>query len=411
MKILMIDKYHFIKGGAERYLFELTKILENHGHRVIPFSMKHPNNIQTPYAKYFVENIDYHFQSLVHSIFQSFMVCGRMIYSIHARKRLEELIKIAKPDVAHIHMIDHQLSPSILHSLKKYAIPTLQTIHQYKLVCPNYRFYNMRIKKICEKCLDGLYIHPVIERCHKNSVLAGLCLGMEMTIHRITQIYKNNVNLFHVPSQFMGERLRRIGIPNRKIYKQYYTINVQDYMPCYQTDNYLVYAGRLSEEKGILTLLRAMKELKKTDLLIIGDGPQRMELESFVKKHDMQNIKFIGYLDGEPLKSLISRAICMVVPSEWYDNSPLVIYEAFALGTAVIGSKLGGIPELIDENVNGLLFESGNVDELSEKIRYCICHNQKIVEYGKNGRRKAEIEFDPENHYQKMVDQYIHLNR
>ena len=225
MKILMVDKYYFIKGGAERYYFELSKILTDKGHEVIPFSMKHESNFSTQYNKFFVENIEYNLPSLSDKITKSVKIFGRMIYSFQAKQRVEKLIQLTQPDIAHLHMIDHQISPSILHVFKKYKIPVIQTVHQYKMVCPNYRLYNMYKQKICEKCINGNYFFPIIEKCHRDSRIAGAMISIESYIHKIMKIYKNNVSIFHVPSHFMGAKLKEIGIPDSQIRHLFYTID------------------------------------------------------------------------------------------------------------------------------------------------------------------------------------------
>ncbi len=409
MKILMIDKFYFVKGGAERYFFELSDILRANGHEVIPFSMKHEENFDTEYEKYFVNNIEYNLDGVFRKAASSFKIFGRMVYSTEAKRKIEKLINATKPDIAHLHMIDHQISPSILDVFDKYGIPVLQTVHQYKLVCPNYRLYNMYKKEICEKCLNGHYFHPVLEKCHKDSRLAGLMIGLEMTIHKRLKIY-DKIDLFHVPSFFMGEKLKQAGVDGGKIKHLFYTINLDNYPANFSSEDYIIYYGRLAKEKGILTLLQAMTEVKSIDLLVVGDGPQREELESFVREHHLENVKFLGVKGGKELNSLVANSKFVVIPSEWYDNSPLVIYESCSMGKPVIGAKMGGIPELIDDNKTGLLFEAGDSKELAEKMNYLLASPKLIVEFGKQARKKAEREFSPQVHYQKMLEIYSDLS-
>lgn len=406
MKILMVNKFYFIKGGSERYYFELSKILKEYGHEIIPFAMKHPDNFKSDYNNCFVDNIEFNLDSNWQKMKNSAKIITRIIYSFHAQKQIKQLIEKTRPDIAHLHMIDHQISPSILNTLKKYNIPVIQTQHQYKLVCPNYRLYNMHKQEICEKCLDGNYYHPIFERCHKNSLSSEVLLSLEMYIHKALQIYEKNIDIFHVPSHFMGSKLKAIGIPNEKIQHLFYTIDLKNYLPQDDSDNYIVYYGRLAREKGILTLLKAMRHVKKTDLLIIGDGPQRKELESFASENQLQNVKFVGLKNGEALKRLVARSKFVLIPSEWYDNSPLVIYESFALGKPVIGSSIGGIPELIDHKSTGLLHEPGNCEELTENINFLLNQPKLIKEYGINAHRKAQEQFSPQNHYQKIIKIY-----
>ncbi len=409
MKILMVDKYYFIKGGAERYFFELKDILEAKGHKVIPFSMRHPNNFESLYDKFFVDNIDFELTSPFQKARAFPKIAGRMLYSFHAKKRLEKLLAAEKPDIAHLHMIDHQISPSILHTLKKHGIPVIQTLHQYKLVCPNYRLYNPLTNQICEKCLDGHFYHPIFERCHKDSRLAGALIAFESYAHRLSGMYDNHIDLLHTPSRFLGAKLKQAGVGDGKVRHLFYTLNLKKYPPHFGFQNYIVYFGRLAKEKGVLTLLKAMRKLKEVTLRIIGDGPERPALEDFAAANQLTNVIFDGIKNGAELAALIQNSKFVVIPSEWYDNSPLVIYESFAYGKPVIGTRLGGIPELIDHDQNGRLYHAGNHEELAESIDYLWNRPQLIIEFGHQARSKAEMEFEPEHHYQKMYAWYNEL--
>jgi glycosyltransferase involved in cell wall biosynthesis len=409
MKILMVDKYYFIKGGAERYLFELTEVLQANGHTVIPFAMQHPENFATEYEDDFVDNVDYAIDSFWKKAASFLRITGRMIYSLQARERLDRLIARERPEVAHLHMIDHQLSPSILHALKKYKIPVIQTVHQYKLICPNYRLYNPRTAKICEKCLDGNFYHPIIERCHKDSALAGLLIAVESYVHRWMKIYEKNIDVFHVPSRFMSDKMRQAGIAAGKIRHLPYTIKIDKFTPHFKSRPYALYFGRLSDEKGILTLLRAMKSAADIPLYVVGDGPQEGELKSFVNLKHMKNVSFLGKKSGESLARFVQEARFIVVPSEWYDNSPLVIYESMAYGKPVIAARLGGMPELIIEGETGLLFDAGNTDQLAEKIRFLWDRPALAEQFGRAARAKAEQEFDPAAHYDVVHGWYREL--
>ncbi|MDZ7319498.1 MAG: glycosyltransferase family 4 protein [candidate division KSB1 bacterium] len=409
MKILMANKFYFIKGGSERYYFELTKVLHDHGHTVIPFSMKHPRNFSSEYSDYFVDNIEFNLDSGWEKLKNSPRIAGRILYSMHARKKIEQLIEQTRPDIAHLHMIDHQMSPSILHSLRKYKIPVLLTAHQLKVVCPNYRLFNWNTKQVCEKCLHGNYFYPIIEKCHKNSRLAGLLLTLETYLHKLLRLYENYVDIFHVPSKFYGRKFVEAGIPSHKVQQLYYTIRIDDYMPQYEADDYYVYFGRLEEAKGLLTLLQAAEQVRQSQLWLIGEGYYRQELEAFAAQRNLRHVKFLGGKWGEDLKKIISRAKFVIIPSECYDNSPLVVYEAYAMGKPVIGSDIGGIPELIDHQTTGLLFPPGNSEALAEKIGFLLEHPQLVREYGQNARAKAEREFSPQVHYEKIYQLYQNL--
>ncbi|MFQ5822507.1 MAG: glycosyltransferase family 4 protein [bacterium] len=408
MRILTIDKFYFIKGGAERYYFELKRILEEHGHTVIPFSMVHPDNYDTPYSDYFVDHIEFNGLSTLRSIVESPKIIGRILYSKQAKQGIKRLIDDTNPDIAHLHMIDHQLSPSILDVLRDANIPVIQTLHQYKHVCPSYRLFNTRTAQICEKCLDGHLWHPMVEKCHKDSIISSALLVVEAYFHRWLRIYEN-IDLFHAPSEFMRQKMISGGFSKEKIVKQYYTIRLSDY-PFYQDfKDYLIYFGRLSEEKGLLNLLTAMKKVKRLKLLIVGDGPQCVELEKLALKLGLNNVTFVGLKFGAELKQLVSQSRFVVVPSLWYDNSPLVIYEAFAMGKPVIGSNIGGISELIDPGENGYLFSPNDIESLLSYINELGRDNKKVRRFGQNARMKAEKEFNPTLHYQWIMNIYNEL--
>jgi glycosyltransferase involved in cell wall biosynthesis len=408
VKILMVDKYFFIMGGAERYYFELKNILEQHGHQVIPFSMQHPRNFPSAWSDYFVSNIEFNGHSKLQQLAQSPKIVSRVLYSQEAKAAITKLIERVKPDIAHLHMIDHQLSPSILHALQRYDIPVVQTCHQYKLVCPSYRLLVMRENRICEKCVTGNFYHAVLERCHKDSVAASALIAFESYLHKWLRVY-DLIRLFHVPSRFLGRKFRDSGVSDKRIWQQFYTIDLRHYPFSEVFEDYFVYYGRLSGEKGILTLLRAMQEVNKSKLLIIGDGPQRAELENFATAHKLSNVVFTGSKSGKELTQLVSRAKFVVVPSEWYDNSPLVIYESFAMGRPVIATNLGGMPELIEDGVNGRLFAPKDADGLSRIINEMLNDEKVLRQMGQAGRATAEREFAPEVHYQKIYEVYQRL--
>ena len=411
MKILMVDKYFFIKGGAERYFFELIEILKAHGHEVVPFSMKHPSNFTSLYQKFFVRHIDFDSNGLKQRIIVGFRSMGRVLYSFHAKRQIQKLIRCTRPDIAHLHMIDHQISPSILHALKKAKIPVVQTIHTYKHICASYRLYHMNNKMVCERCLGGKHYRALGQKCHKGSNFATLLLIVEMYVHRLLGFYSKYVDLFHVPSYFMGEKMIEAGIPRNKIKHLFYTIDVNQYPYSDDSKNYFLYFGRLSNEKGLMTLLKAMKGVSASQLRIAGKGPEENDLKAFVEKENLKNVAFLGGVYGDALKTLIANAQFVIVPSEWYENSPLVIYEAMTMGKPVIGSKMGGIPELVDHGQSGYLFEAGNHLELRFHILEMLRSSKRRKQMGKAAREKAIRLFHPERHYTDLMKIYESLQK
>jgi len=330
-----------------------------------------------------------------------------MTYSLHAKNRLEKLIRETQPDIAHLHMIDHQISPSILHTLNKFKIPVIQTVHQYKLVCPNYRMYIPQKNEVCDRCLNGNYFNAILQRCHKDSLFASAMVAFETTLHRWMRIYEKYVDLFHVPSHFMAEKLKAGGIPEDKIEHQFYTLNLDDYTYSKSASKYFMYYGRLAPEKGVATLLKALKSVNSdAQLFIVGEGPEKAPLMQYSDEHNLNNVSFLGYKSGDELSQLIADSQFVVVPSEWYDNSPLVIYESLSMGKPVIGSDLGGIPELIDDGTDGFVFKAGDEKMLAEKINQLYSDKKLAKNFGLNGRAKAEKNFSHDAHYKWIFERY-----
>lgn len=408
LTILMIDKYYFIMGGVERYMFELTSILESRGHRVIPFSMKHPNNYHSKYESFFVSHIEFRLHTAWQKLLAGPRIIARVLYSFEARWRLDRLIRKTRPDVAHLHMIDHQLSPSILHTLKQHGIPIVQTVHQYKLVCPNYLFYIPWKNQICTRCLDRKVFHPIIQRCHSNSLFSSGLLVLETILHRSLKIY-HLIDRFHVPSRFMGDMIRQGDIQEEKIVHHNYCIHMKDFPESDQFDDLYVYVGRLSPEKGVHTLLKAAAGLPDHKLIVIGEGAQRTELENFVQAHHLSHIRFTGKIEKDAVIQWISRARLVVLPSEVFENSALAIYESFSLGKPVVGADIGGIPELVKHNQTGMLFPSGDAVKLRGCIDLLMNDISQCKSLGKAARKMAEQFFSEEVHYDFILNLYHSL--
>lgn len=362
MKILMVNKFHYIKGGSETYYFALKRKLEENGHMVIDFSMKDPKNFHSPYESYFVENIDY---GKAKGIKEKIRMAAKIIYSFEARKKLESLIKMVQPDIMHLHIFQHQLSPSILDVAKKYNIPTVYTAHDLKMICLNYKM--MHHGKICEECKDGHYYHCLKNKCVKESFVKSGINVLEGCLHRWRKSYEM-IDIVITPSFFYKKKFEEFGISPEKI------VHIPNFLDCEKpkvnasedSKKYYLYFGRLSEEKGVLTLVKALERTEIT-LYIVGTGPLQSQLGKYILDNKLENIHLLGFREGQELTDLVGNAKAVIIPSEWYENGPYSVIEALQVGRPVIGAEIGGIPELIDGN--GFLFESGNSEDLLDKIQ------------------------------------------
>lgn len=402
MRILMINKFHYLFGGTERYVQELTSLLQAQGHEVIPFAMSDPRNAPTPYSDYFVSPVEF-FDPERRS--PPWTIAERVIYSREARRKMKRLIEDTEPDLAHVNNIYHHISPSILDALSSHRIPTVMTLHDYKLVCPTYSLWVDG--EICERCAGGRFYHCALHRCNHGSWMGSLLNTVEAYVHRWTHIY-DQVDRFISPSRFLRHQHIEEGIPPERIVHIPNFVLADQYTPCYDHDGYFAYAGRLTGFKGVGTLLDAQARVTSpVPLLIAGDGPMREELESRAARMGLGTVRFLGHLSGDALRDLISRAMFMVVPSEWYENCPYAVLEAFAMGTPVLATQIGGIPELIDDGENGLLVSPSSPDALAEGIETLSLDDSALAEMGRAGRRSIERTYNGERYVSELSKAYF----
>lgn len=399
MKILLINKFFYIKGGSETAFFEIAKLLEKKGHKVSFFSMQHPNNFATEYEKYFISNKNYAKKGIKNAISASL----KLLYSLDAARKIERLIRNERPDIAHLHNIYHQISPAIIHVLKRYRIPIVMTLHDYKIVCGSYKM--LADRKPCEACMGKRYYQCLLKKCVGNSMIKSLLSTLEMYLHhRLLHIY-DLVDVFIAPSEFLKNKIVKMGFERKSVLLHYFFPTDKLSSTHEWSEKAIVYFGRLSSEKGVSTLIDAVKGLDIT-LNIVGEGPIGENLKLKVKSEKLDNIRFLGYKTGEELRREIKKSMFVVLPSEWYENYPFSIIETFSLGKPVIGSRIGGIPELVKDNERGLTFESGNRHDLRSKIEYLMNDSDKIAEMGKNARAFVEKELNAEKHYEQLMEIY-----
>ena len=401
--LLSVNNYHYRRGGAEVVFLEQNKIFKKLGWTVTPFSMKHAKNETTKWENHFVNEIEYGADYGWHN---KFINAFKIIYSWEAKNKLESLIDTNKPDVAHLHNIYHHLSPSILPVLKKNGVPTVMTLHDLKLICPSYLMINA--SGVCEKCKGGRIYNVVTNKCMKQSLPLSSLIFSETLVHRLSKIYKKNINMFILPSKFYLNKFiewgweadRLIHIPN--------FVDADLLKPNYQPGKYFVFFGRLSKEKGVKTLIHAAHEAN-VELKIIGNGPLEGELKILASRLDA-NVTFLGFRTGAALHQTISNARAVVLPSEWYENAPMSVMESYALGKPVIGANIGGIPEMIKEDETGITFESTNVASLSHSlIQLKNMKDEAVIAMGKTARQWVENEYTADKYSERLQNLYSRL--
>lgn len=398
MKILLVNKFHYLKGGSEKYYFDLAKLLQEHGHEVAFFSMQDEKNIKTECKEYFVENSDMNSKNIFKAL--------DVIYSRKNKKAMEKALDDFKPDIVHLNNFQRQLSASIIKPIKKRNIPIVFTAHDLQAICPAIVMLDSQ-RQICEKCLNGKYINCVKNKCIKNSGLKSILGAVEAKYYRYKKIYINKIYKIITPSEFYKLKLIQDGIPENNIEAIHNFIDMEKYNVEVEDDGYAFYFGRLIKEKGIFTLLEAFKGLKDKKLLIAGDGPDLEKIKEYLNKNNMQeNVKLLGYIDSDKVKEYVRKSRFIVVPSIWYENCPYSVLETLAIGKPIIGSNLGGIPELVKNNESGLIYTYNKPKELQEKMRVLFENKELADELGKNAKQIAKKEYSKESYYNKIINIY-----
>jgi len=398
MKILQVNKFYYLRGGCERYVSELSSLLEKNGHQVIPFSMKDERNWMSEYENYFADNVNLEKFSVKNII--------KFFYNRDAAEKLDQLVKKEKPDIAHLHNIAHHLTPAVIKVLQKNKIPVIQTLHDYKLICPNYRLFSQG--EICHRCRGGKYYNCAKRKCIKDSRSKSVLAMLEAYLNnKIFKAYEG-VDLFIAPSRFMKDVCVSFGVPEKKIKVLYNFVQparIRSVPKPGTEDGYLLYYGRLSDEKGIETLLAAMESADYGfNLKIAGVGPDYKKLEIKISNSGLGSRAILtGPKFGEELEALINGAAAIIIPSIWPENMPMSMLESLARGKAVVASRIGGIPEIIKNGENGFLFSPGDAQDLGNKINeFLSSDKQKIY----NRAVKTAERFYPENYYNNIIPIY-----
>lgn len=398
LKIVFANNYYYLRGGSERVFFDEIEILRANGHEVVPFARHFEENFASDYSRFFASPINYQNVPLIQKISTGF----KLIYSFESKKNFCTLLDYFKPDLIHTHNIYGRLTASIFDAAKKRKVPAVMTLHDYKLICPSYLMLSNN--RVCEMCKGKSFYNCVLTKCHKGSFIASLIYTIEAYNNNIFNKY-SPVNYFICPSKFSLRKHSAAGIPEDKLIHIPNFINIENFEPNYQNNGYILYAGRLSSEKGVLTLLKAIQGLD-VPVKIVGDGPMRAKYERFIFENNIKNITFEGYKSGDELKNLFMNAMFVVFPSEWYENAPMTILESFAYGKPVIGSDIGGIPEMVIDNQTGLLFMPADYLALREKVNYLLDNPSLIMKLGMQARKKVEKEYNADIHYNKLLEIY-----
>lgn len=331
---------------------------------------------------------------------------SRALFSHRTYRRLLQIVAREKPDVAHVHNVFPLLSPAVYMALNQADIPIVQTIHNARLMCINGLF--LRDGQICERCKDGKFLSGFQFKCYKNSYLLSGLYALTIGGHRRFGTFAK-IDRFIALTSCMAEKLIRSGVAEAakiSILGNFLPAPLPDYGTPDLHEPYIVYMGRLSREKGIWTLLNAMRDMTDLRLKVMGTGPVLAEMQAAIQYHRLPNVEMLGFVDGEEKYRILRGALCSVLPSECYENFPLVLLESAAVGTPIVASRIGSLATLISEEKTGLLFTPGDSADLRGKLDLLVARPEQAIHMGRQARRWVEAEHSADAHYETLKKLY-----
>lgn len=397
MKVLMINKFLHPNGGSETYIFRLGDYLKSQGHEVQYFGMEHAGRCVGNRVNAYTSDMDFHGGSKLSKLTYPI----KTIYSSEARKKLRLVLEDFRPDVCHLNNFNYQLTPSILLEIAKWKreghpCRVVYTAHDLQLVCPNHMCSNPNTGENCEKCLGGHFLNCTKGKCIHGSLAKSAVGTLEAVLWNGCGVYKN-IDVIICCSEFLKTKMGTNPLFAGKTVAMHNFVDRISYEKAEKKD-YVLYFGRFSREKGIDTLIQVCKALPEIPFIFAGTGPLEEEIAG------VPNIQNVGFQRGQALEALIREARFSVYPSEWYENCPFSVMESQMYGTPVLGANIGGIPELIEPDKTGELFESGNAAQLKEKIQ-ALWENRELTDrYSENC---ADVRFDDVARYtEKLMKLY-----
>lgn len=401
MKILMVNKFLYPRGGSESYMLSLGENLRRQGHEVEYFGMYDEKNTVGNSLGLTTSNMDFHSTG-----FARFLYPFKIIYSFESYKKIGKVIDNFKPDVVHMNNINFQLTPSIVYAVKKRGIPLIQTVHDYQMICPNHLLYNFTKNEPCEKCLEGSYINCIRNKCIHSSLVKSILGVTEALFYRMLGTYKK-VDLFICPSVFLENKL----LSARKLFKgKTYTIHnfiEKKEIPESPSDGkpYIVYVGRFFKEKGVQRLAQVAKLLPDYRFVAVGNGPDDEPLKG------IDNLELTGFLTGDALTKTVADARLLILPSVCYENCPLTILEAHSLGVPVVTMNYGGMAELVKDGVTGALASESTAESVAEEIKKIMENESYHSTLRQNCIKEREHILTVEQYCDILIDKYNEVKK
>ena len=385
MKVLFVHNFYQQFGGEDSAAIAERNLLESHGDEVLCFT-RHNDEIKS------------------YSLWDKAAFIPRTMYSHRTERELKQAVEDFAPSVAFVHNVYPLISPSLYHTLHALRVPIVQVVHDFRPFCPNGWFYIDG--EICERCKFGNYLHAVKHRCYKDSYILSALYSASLAGNRMAGM-TDKVAAYVCLTNFYRQKMLEVGLPEKKLFIRPNFIDPAAFAPDRSSPGsgeYALYLGRLSSEKGPLTVLRAFEKLPDVPLKIVGTGPLEAEMKQYIRDKNLVNVEMVGFKSGADKWQMIKNALFAIIPSECYENFPMVSLEYFSGGKPIIASNLGGLPHIVEEGKTGMLYRPGDVDHLVEKIRCMLASPAQIAEMGKRGRELAETRYGPKESYSSLMN-------
>ncbi|GAB4191187.1 MAG: glycosyltransferase family 4 protein [Phycisphaeraceae bacterium] len=399
MRVLQVSQNLFVRGGSDRMFLDTCALLKRHGHEVIPFVAQHPDNPPSKFEKYFPVAADFVNPGLPDLL--------RYIYSRPAAKALRQLIADFRPDVAHLHIYYGKLTASILPVLKSAGVPIVHTMHEYRQICPNYTL--VHDDRIDEACCGLNAWRAVVRRFNRNSFSRSALAVTEWYVSRLIGSQRL-IDRFIAISDFQKQKMIEHGVPAARVRRVYNFVEPADPSRPEEDDSssppYVLYFGRIERIKGVFTLAEAAAGLERVRIRIVGHGEAVEPLRAFLRRRAIRNVELIDFLEGDALRKMVRGSLATVLPAQWYEPFGLTVLESFSQQRPVIASRIGALPELIDDGADGLLVDPGDASQLREAIQSLADDPSRAEAMGTAGRTKLLQRFTPEAHYPELMRVY-----
>jgi glycosyltransferase involved in cell wall biosynthesis len=385
MKVLIIHNSYQQPGGEDIVAAQEAVLLRQAGHEVIEYRRS-----------------NHEIKAL--NLWDKLTLPKQMIWAGDTVQDLRALIHQEKPHVAHFHNTFLMISPSAYHVCQEMSIPVVQTLHNYRLLCPRADFF--RNGHICEECLGTTLPWPgIVYGCYRGSRAQTAVVATMLTVHRWLKTWGEQVDAYIAPTEFARQKFIQGGLPAEKIVLK---PNFVDPDPGMREDvgDYALFVGRFSPEQKLLTLLEAWKKFRGIPLKLVGDRPQKGKIHQLVRGFGLEKVEFLGQRTRDQVFALMKKAYLLIFPSEWYETFGLVLVEAFACGVPVVTARLGAMAEIVEDGRTGLFFTPGDPGDLSAKVEWAFTHPQEMVQMGRRGRQEFEVKYTRDRNYERLLNIY-----